>query len=96
MNLGQIWFLRKDTHINFREGSFDGKLKVLVSFSRSKEIRGQLIPPTSNSLFPKRVRKNFEIAIVLKIVQLSHNKNSALTQPPRARGKFLNFFPGCI
>ena len=63
----------RDARINFIEGSFDWKLKVLVHFLRVKRVK--LAPP--HALFsPNPSATNFEIASVLEIVQKLDNKNA--------------------
>ena len=49
-----------NARINFREGSFDGKLKVLFRFLQSKEIGGQLALHPPRPFFPNPSDKNLE------------------------------------
>ena len=44
----------KDARTNFREGSFDWKLKVVVGFFRVKRDRRATRPPPHRALFPKK------------------------------------------
>ena len=51
----------RNTHINFREGSFDWKLKVLVHFlSITRYWRVASSPPPQTSFFPDASNKNFK------------------------------------
>ena len=70
------------------------KSEVLVPYSELKMIGGQL-PPLHHELhtpcpfFPNASDKNFEIAILLKIIQKSDSKNSGVDIAPRAQGQAL-------
>jgi hypothetical protein len=63
----------RDARINFREGSFDWKLKVLVHFLRVKRVK---LAPTHALFPPNPSPTNFETASVLEIVQKLDNKNT--------------------
>jgi hypothetical protein len=90
MPCGYIWFYRRDARINFREGSFGWKLKVLVHFLRARRelaLLHVIFPPNTSN-------KNFEIAISLKIVQRSDKKSSGVDNPPPSvRGQALQVMP---
>ena len=73
----------RNARINFREGSFDWKLKVLVHFlSANRYLRAT----SPLHFFPNASNKNFKIAIVLKIVQRRHNRNSGVDTTPQGLG----------
>ena len=75
----------RDARRNFREGSFDLKLKILVQFlrvSRDWMVTRHLHAPFS----PKASDKNFQIAVLLKIVQRSDNKISGVDTTPQGPG----------
>ena len=65
---------RRGRRINFKGGSFDWKSRVLVPFLRVKSDQRATGPPSPFS--PNTSDKKFEVAILLKIVQRSYNKNS--------------------
>jgi hypothetical protein len=73
----------RDACINFREGSFDWKLKVLVHFSRVKSNcrAGNLLPHVL--FFPHASDKNFDTAILSKIAQRLDNKKSSVNITPQ-------------
>jgi hypothetical protein len=74
-----------NARINFKEGSFDWKLKVLVHFLRVKRDWMEPSPlPPFHALFSSNPSdKMFKIAISLKIVQRSDKKNSCVNANPQ-------------
>ena len=80
--LGGMWgSYGRNSRTNSKKSSFDWKLKVVVHFSRLKcDQRAVNLTPDTPFL-PNASDKNFEIAILLKIVQRSDKKNLVLTVP---------------
>ena len=77
----QRYFKWKGSSYEIQRGSLDLKLKVLVYPLGVKKDQRQLAP--SPTLFPPNpYDKNFEIAILLKLVQASDNKNCGSLKPP--------------
>ena len=88
MPWGNIWFLGRDARKNFRDGSFDWKLKVLVQFFRVKRDWSATSPPPRPFFPPSPSDKIFIIAISLKIVQRSDKKNFRVdVNPPGPGGR---------
>jgi hypothetical protein len=65
---------RRGRRINFKEGTFNWKSRVLVPFLRSKSDQRATNPPIPFS--PNTSDEKLEVAILLKIVQRSYDKNS--------------------
>ena len=79
---GHIWFLWKGCSYT-SEGFICCEIKVFSYFLRIKKYRrSTTLPPRSFSLTSSD--KNFEIAILLKIVQSSDNENSGVDTTSRA------------
>jgi hypothetical protein len=70
-----------------RRRFIDWKLKVLVTFFKSKVIEGHLPLPPHTLSSPNASDENIEVASLFEIVQQSDNKNFRAKIPPRARGQ---------
>ena len=94
---GVYGFYERNTRINFREGSFDCKLKVLFHFFRVKRDRRVTVPHPPRPFF-KTIRQNFETKILLQVIQKLDNENSGIdTAPPHragGRGRRRKLCPG--
>jgi hypothetical protein len=77
---------RKGRCRNFKGGLFDWKSRVLVPFLRVKSDWRATSPPPPQSFPPNTSDKNFEVAILLKIVRRSYNKNSGVDTSPQGPG----------
>ena len=75
----------RDARINFKEGSFDWKLKVRAHFLIVKRDPRAASPP--RLLFQNPSDENFEIDILLKIVQRSDKKKSGVNRTPQGTGE---------
>ena len=83
------------TRINFKEGSFDWKFKVLAQFLRVKNDLRVTAPPPSRPFSPND--KYFEIGVLLKIVQIiDKKKKSRCRYNPQGFGSGSRLCPGGI
>ena len=83
---------------NFRRGSFDWKLRVLVSFLIvESDWRATSPPPTTPIISPNTSNQNFEIAILFSVVDFQiENMLLRRTLPHYPQGKGFKLCPGGI